>query len=453
MHPFGADTEAYPNEFDLPSNFLPFSQVFELYLTDGISDRWTQSDFETLIGGIMSNDTTTTDDDVFGLVWSYFCREDADSNESHAGVRFRTFSGGPFTRVVIKLYDTADIPSPCNSAVYGNACKGYSWYRNGTNEIIINASYPTSMSDVLGLGIAHELQHVCYAASVYGLETVAGRFPAYDSINETFSTLAEYFLDSWRPLDIDISYDASFLRKEICDIDSKYLVERMWITYLYETFKGNAADPTDDLIYRWIRSSEPLRLMFHGLAATLWDGDFDWVGGVDLEERFNNVVANYAVAKFCNAPSFAPNARFGIDDLNTMEDFGLFLDNCTYIDGEDVPMYPRDCPDNEDGYPDGHSGCWNVRVLPPSYELGEADENDFATVAEYYTNGNDGSAIELPDTSHDTIDVTVVGTDYIVFRAGDYFADGGEHELQVRIEGEARQDLGEQPSRRVRPMA
>jgi hypothetical protein len=30
LHPFGADTVAYPNEFDLPSNFLPFSQVFEL---------------------------------------------------------------------------------------------------------------------------------------------------------------------------------------------------------------------------------------------------------------------------------------------------------------------------------------------------------------------------------------------------------------------------------------
>ncbi|MCI0452337.1 MAG: right-handed parallel beta-helix repeat-containing protein [Candidatus Latescibacteria bacterium] len=73
-------------------------------------------------------------------------------------------------------------------------------------------------------------------------------------------------------------------------------------------------------------------------------------------------------------------------------------------------------------------------------------------MADYYTNGDDGSAIALPDTSHDTIDVTIVGTDYIVFRAGDYYNDGGEHELQIRIEGQARQDSGEQPSWRVRPM-
>ena len=56
------------------------------------------------------------------------------------------------------------------------------------------------------------------------------------------STLAEYLVDSWRPHVFDLSYDASVLRGEPCDQKSKYEVEKIWMSYLYEVFKGNAAD-------------------------------------------------------------------------------------------------------------------------------------------------------------------------------------------------------------------
>jgi hypothetical protein len=90
VHPFGSDTVTYPNEFDPDSTILSkaFTQVFKLYLTDSVSNRWQRSEWEGIITTIMNNDTTTTDDDVFGRVWGYFVRDEKDLNPSYAGVRF-----------------------------------------------------------------------------------------------------------------------------------------------------------------------------------------------------------------------------------------------------------------------------------------------------------------------------------------------------------------------------
>jgi hypothetical protein len=40
LHDFGSDTDTYPNEFHLPSNFFAFSQVFDLKVSEGVSSRW-----------------------------------------------------------------------------------------------------------------------------------------------------------------------------------------------------------------------------------------------------------------------------------------------------------------------------------------------------------------------------------------------------------------------------
>jgi hypothetical protein len=75
-HAFGEDTETYPNEFDLADRFWAFSQVFELYVTKRVSERWYESDWEGVIGAIMNNDTTTTTDDVFGRGGNTLCGKD-----------------------------------------------------------------------------------------------------------------------------------------------------------------------------------------------------------------------------------------------------------------------------------------------------------------------------------------------------------------------------------------
>jgi hypothetical protein len=62
LHLFGEDTETYPHEFSLASTFPVFNTVFEFYLSDGVSDRWSQSDFQTLISSILDNDSTLADD-------------------------------------------------------------------------------------------------------------------------------------------------------------------------------------------------------------------------------------------------------------------------------------------------------------------------------------------------------------------------------------------------------
>lgn len=425
MHAFGSDTSTYPNEFDLASSFPAFAQVFELLLTDSVSGRWTQNEWAGIIGAVMSNDTTDTTDDVFGLVWSYFVRDEADSNTAHAGVRYKV-NGVTYTKIVIRLYETADLPSSC-PASYGVACRAGSSYV--LDRLLINASSSQSESAVLGLGIAHELQHLCFKINGgYG----------YNSINETLSTLAEYFVDSWRDLYYDIPYDASILRSEPCDADDKYQVERMWISYLYEVFKGNAANPTDDLIYRWIRN-DANRLEIETLEYLLWDVDFDWVGGVDAADRFTKVIGNYLVAKFCNAPNFLVTGDFGIGPLNTFWDFGLYQDNCDWKASGATPYVP-DCPDNLMFLPDSleHDGCWNVRIVLPEYTIGSSQENSLVSVTGLYEDGDAPLPTGDGDGSKDYIEVYSYGTDYIVFRPDSYFKDGDEHELRVRLGGKPR---------------
>ncbi len=446
VHPFGSDTTTYPNEFDPDSTSLSkaFSQVFRLYLTDSVSNRWSRSEWEGIVTTIMNNDTTTTDDDVFGRVWGYFVRDGRDLNPYYAGVRYTAVEeGDTFTTIDLYLYDASDIPCPCTSE-YGQTCNGYSQYL-GDNKLVINANdsqcppdsgcancAPITLEDMLGMGIAHELQHLCFAINDQN---------GYAGINETLSTLAEYFMDVWRPLAFDIPYDASFMDIEHCDVPScefcgqppKYQVYKPWMIHLYEVFKGNTADPTDDLLYRWIRNDDPsvFRLYLSQLADVLWDDDFDWMGGADAVDRFTKAYGDYLVAKFCNAPSFSAHGEFGHGPVNTVEKFGYFLDNCD-TEGIGVPEEPVDCPPYENS---NNWGCWNVRVLAPSYELTDDNENVLASALGVYQNGDDTPAVTEWDTSRDYIDVYVWGTDYIVFRAGAYFEDGGEHELRIRVGG------------------
>lgn len=439
MHAFGSDTGTYPNEFDISlplSPFKAFSQVFDLYLTDGVSARWSQSEFQQLIGGILNNDTLAVDDDVFGIVWGYFCREDADLNDHHAGVEFSLYDDTTvYRKIEIRLYDRGELPDgfSCPTSIYGNnACRGYSWVER--NRLYINATPPSSMNFVLGQGIAHELQHVCWSTNgIYYLDW------GYFSCNETMSTLAEYFLDSWRPPN-DQSYDASFMRGENCDQDSKYQTEKAWVIYLYEAFKGSVADPTDDAIYQWIRSAtEPLtRMSLPELADELWDPAFDWVGGDDAADRLDKVFANFLVAKFCNAPAFAANSRFGVTGFNTKDDLHFFADHCTAYPDSHFAMSPVDCPGAE-GYSNPlNVACWNVRVLLPEHDVTDIHENTMTTVSGIYEDGDAPLPTDDGDQSTDYIDVFTYGTDYVIFRAGDYYSDGEEHEFEIRVEGNTR---------------
>ena len=432
LHAFGTNTQQYPNEFPIATTFPVFNQVFDLYLSSGVSNRWTQGQFSTLISAIMNNDSLNTTDDIFGKVWGYFCRPDADLNPNHAGVRF-VKDDSTYTKIKIYMYDIADIPVPC-PIDYGRACNGNAFVSQ--NIIYINASPANSMADVLGLGIAHELQHVCWGANNLVVDA------RYYSCNETMSTLAEYFLNSWRPSQFDRAYDASFMRSESCDVDTKFDVEKMWIIYLYEIFKANAADPTDDLIYRWIRSAAPpaSRMKLSELATIIWDSAYGWVGGADGTDRLNKAFTNFLAAKYANAPAFASNSRFGISGVNSLTNLHFFTDNCTDYPVGHQPMIPVDCPGGN-GYVDTlNVACWNVRIVPPSYQLSSTHENTLKTIpgiSGTYKDADDTLSPTDGDGSTDWVDVPVYGTDYMLFRAGSYYADGTQHDFKLHIQGTA----------------
>jgi len=438
LHPFGEDTQTYPNEFDLETNFPAFTQVFDLHVSDGVSMRWTQAEWQYVISSIMNNNTEAPfDDDIFGIVWGYFTRVDADADDSHAGIEY-VVGSNTYTKITIKMYDTDDLPDPCS---WTYSCNGYS--SAGNDYLIINASPANATDYVLGQAIAHELAHVSWLAN--GLSHLRGF--GYDNAFETMSTLAEYLLDSWRPHVNDLSYDSSFLRSEVCDPYNDYIPEKIWITYLYETFKGDAG-PEDDLVYRWINSGLPWleRMKLTGLANTLWHADFAWVGGVDATDRLTKVYSNFLAAKFCNAGSFGQQGEFGVGDANTFVDFGLFQDNCVYYEPGAVPM-PVDCPRSSPNlseewplYEPGYHGCWNVRVILPEHELSAIHQNTLTTVAGTYTDGDAPLPAGDGDGSSDLVDVWQYGTDYVVFRADEYYQDGEEHEFEIQIRGDTKYD-------------
>jgi parallel beta-helix repeat protein len=413
FHDFG--DPLFTNEFDLYANndFKAFRQVFHLHLTEHVSTRFSTGDWEGILNAIMNNDTTATDDDVFSKVWNYFVRDDADSNSYHAGVRFKSGTFGPtYTWINIYLYDPRDAPFNYSFANDNNV-----WVRADSDE-------PTTF--ILGEGLAHELQHICFDANGYP--------DGYLGINESLSTVAEYLLDGWghiRPY--NLSYDASFMDHEPCDIGSflspKYRSYKAWMLYLYEVLQGNSSDPTDDALYRWVRIDAGVehRLWLDTLAELLWDdGSYDWIGGANATDRLNRLYANFLAAKYCNAPDFAPtHGEFGIGPVNTVTDLGFFTDNDDFnvVPNVKSPDTPIDCPPYENL---GNLWFWTVRVLVPSYTLDGDDDGVTTSKAHLYY---------AADTSRDSIDVYNGGTDYVEFRAGSYFNDGEEHELHLKVRG------------------
>jgi len=421
-----------------PTNAPVFDMVFEIWMTDTVDANWEQSAVDWLALNIMDNDSTNTSNDLFAMVWDYFCIAGVgDLNPSYAGVKFwLAGQDSAFTKIKITLYSPVDLGTPCAFQDGGSypdvLCRG-----NATvlrNEIFLNA---TSSGAWEARGhFAHEFQHLCWAAN--GFQQTLG----FDNANETLATLAEHFADTPR-IAANYPYDSSVLRRETCDQYSKYQIERLWMTYLYETFKGGAGI-SDDVIFRWIRDLTPTadQMKLTSLAEALWDPAYSsasWAGGNSATERLDNVFQHFAVAKFANAPDFAPNSRYGIGTANSVLDFHFFEDNypqcCvgTAPCAGKTPMLPVDCPYNGTSpstpiYPSANNCTWNVRILPPSYELGSSHNNVTTTASGIY--------IDL-DTSRDYIDVSEYGTDYIIFRSGSYFEDGLEHELRLTISGEA----------------
>jgi hypothetical protein len=56
-----------------PTNAPVFDNVFEIWMTNDVDARWSQSDVDWFALSIMDNDSTDTSNDLFAMVWDYFC--------------------------------------------------------------------------------------------------------------------------------------------------------------------------------------------------------------------------------------------------------------------------------------------------------------------------------------------------------------------------------------------
>ena len=246
------------------------------------------------------------------------------------------------------------------------------------------------------------------------------------------STLAEYIAGAIQDRGFDVSYDSSIYRRERCDPFFKYQSEQVWMAYVYEAFSGDNEDITDDLMYKWIRqfNGTDFEITVGSLAQALDAGEFAWVGGATGADRFKNLFEGYSVAKFANAPAHG-DGRYGYRGYDPIDQVELFEDACTFYDVNYTPQLPVSCPGVS--VPAGTVGCSNVRILVPDYTLDSNHENVKTTRSGIYVDGDDTPDPADGDGSRDYIDVALYGTDYIVFRAGSYFQDGGDYELHFEL--------------------
>lgn len=212
------------------------------------------------------------------------------------------------------------------------------------------------------------------------------------------------------------------------------------MAYLFEAFDGSAATITDDLVYRWLRKevNGQKRITMRHLAAVLAEPDFAWIGGITGDQRLSNLFQSFAVAKFSNAVNFATDGRFGYSAYDPMRETAMFKDECTWYRAlcqtpPETPIPPDlDCPLGP-SVPLISIGCWNARILPPDFLLNASIENNTHLETGLYALNVPGSPSF--DGSKDLIDVALYGTDYIIFRADEYYQDGEEHVFHFDLRG------------------
>ena len=209
----------WPGEFDIGNSYPEFDNVFNLFVSESVA-QWDSAMVAEFIVKVLDGDSTNTDD-VFPVIWNYFCYKDADPYYESIDM---TIWYQNYTDINIRLYDINDFlcPGPFE-------CSGWSWYTRGTNFITL-CTNNLSIEYLVKATFAHELQHLCFEAN--------GITYKYNNINETLSMAAMHLVRSYELFikEYDISYDSSIFRDEQCDPDEKYYIEEMWIGYLLDVF-------------------------------------------------------------------------------------------------------------------------------------------------------------------------------------------------------------------------
>jgi hypothetical protein len=222
----------------------PFGRAFTLWADDSLTVDWTPAQFDTFMDAVFDSGSATGGG-TFARVWPYFCSTDRDS--SWDGILFR--SGITDTRT-IELHLT-------RGGGFPHAAPGRMWLNAYAAD-----GRPHDPRTLAGSWeLAHELAHVAFFADEEATRGVGhGTWT-----DELFAEGAGTVLGLHRPSRYAIEYDRSL---PSAATPPEYQQFRLFQAYLAANYGGDPGDPTDDLLYRWIRR-RPRDPGFVGLAATL----------------------------------------------------------------------------------------------------------------------------------------------------------------------------------------
>jgi hypothetical protein len=251
-----------------------FPLIFDLYvdedwnLANPLGDDWGWSDVEEFVDAVIHEDSQVGDQ-IAHKVADYFSVDQTTGVHSSIQIGNQTY----YTIVV----------KDSNAYSYG--------YVDGVLLNIQNRWEETQEPLVVARGIfAHEWQHTCYHhwTDYQALPILSGHYNS----TEFFSKFAEYYCNpgfSDRYFDFAmaegmLSRTGSYIAHCMNDGSSTPHPYRAYVllsAYLHDKFSGDPQDPTDDFIYRWIRTpfnidgDTVLAHKHRGMAALLAGSEFN----------------------------------------------------------------------------------------------------------------------------------------------------------------------------------
>ncbi len=294
--------------------------------------------------------------------------------------------------------NSLSVGGPCPSPTAEEGCVNSfdspcEWYAN-------DHEWPPFLAAVFD----HEFAHMCWYAQKSKLGTSLGDV----AHNEMFAHTAGYLGGMpYKPPRYNPDYDAGLIHG-LDDLDGDHNRRRnlwtLWGAYLLQHYQGpSEVDIEDDLVYRWVHEPEAEGRTFYALARVLDDPAYAPELGDDGDERLTGIIRNWTIANWLNNYDYNPLYGYSFG-FNPHFHVGLFQDNV----GEE-------------------SNEWRARSIPPDFLVGEECDNEEMVFSGLWTDTLSGGT--------DQIRVYRNASDYLAFRASDYFKDGKPHEFVLKFDG------------------
>ena len=391
----------------------PFGKLFTLWtsksLTDGYGPTfpgWSASAFDTFMTTIVDADTSTYND-VFPIVWDYFCfKDNAPTADS---INF-VLGSTTYTKINVALYHDLDFfhdyPSadgcdstdnicddvfrPYESEGKGGQCLNNLFYsvnhRLGWKQPL--CSLQSGEEGARNLGFAHELQHLC------DLVNINGTFR--DNLASEFLSTAGEYVGGTRWKNAQHVKEVNEGVGHVPSRDAPYNLYRLFNAYLFGHLSGSPSDLTDDYLYQVIRKDATNSVSWADMAAVLNDEFSSEVPGADGTAKLEELYQRFAIARFADDSTYA-GGIYGFGDSGvSSRDFGWF----EWTDTNE----PR------------------VNWMPPDLLLGE----DVRLNGPYTISNWSDPVDSVSTTTTRQLRLLRLGSEYCILRADPSFLGGGD---------------------------